>query len=250
MISDLGIVTECVRYIVITNIPPEFRFARWCNHFREKPMKTKESKIPEATIKRLSTYINCLERLGAENNPVISSEMLGESCQVSPAQIRKDLSYFGEFGVRGVGYDTRKLEGEIKDILGLNHNWPTTVVGVGKLGQALLNFAFFREHGFKIIAAFDSDPAKIGNTISDRVTVMPTDDIESIVARENIRIGIITTPAEAAQQVADQLVAGGIKGILNFAPIKVKVPEEITLRNVSIISELDNLAYLLTRKKN
>ncbi|MBN2705892.1 MAG: redox-sensing transcriptional repressor Rex [Deltaproteobacteria bacterium] len=212
-------------------------------------MKTKENKIPEATIKRLSTYINCLERLGAENNPVISSEMLGESCQVSPAQIRKDLSYFGEFGVRGVGYDTKKLEDEIKDILGLNHNWPSTVVGVGKLGQALLNFAFFRKHGFRIIAAFDSDPNKIGSEIVEGVTILPTGDIEKTVSREKITIGIITTPAESAQDVADQLAAGGIKGILNFAPIKVRVPEKIVLRNVSITSELDNLAYLLTRKK-
>ena len=212
-------------------------------------MKTKESKIPEATIKRLSTYINCLERLQAEDNPVISSEMLGESCQVSPAQIRKDLSYFGEFGVRGVGYDTKKLEGEIRDILGLNHKWPTTVVGVGKLGQALLNFAFFRKHGFRIIAAFDSDVNKIGNELSNGVTILPTTEIEKTVKNEKIIIGIITTPADFAQEVADKLVAGGIKGLLNFAPIKVKVPETITLRNVSITSELDNLAYLLTQKK-
>ncbi len=212
-------------------------------------MKTKESKIPEATIKRLSTYINCLERLQAENNPVTSSEMLGESCQVSPAQIRKDLSYFGEFGVRGVGYDTKKLEGEIKEILGLNHNWPTTVVGVGKLGQALLNFAFFSKHGFRIVAAFDSDNNKIGNELNNGVTILPTSEIEKSVKKEKISIGIITTPANSAQEVADKLVAGGIKGILNFAPIKVKVPETITLRNVSITSELDNLAYLLTQKK-
>ncbi|MCD6293229.1 MAG: redox-sensing transcriptional repressor Rex [Deltaproteobacteria bacterium] len=211
-------------------------------------MKTKESKIPEATIKRLSAYINCLERLQAENNPVTSSEMLGESCQVSPAQIRKDLSYFGEFGVRGVGYDTKKLEGEIKDILGLNHNWPTTLVGVGKLGQALLNFAFFRKHGFRITAAFDNDKNKIGNELSNGVTILPTNEIEKTVKTEKIVIGIITTPANYAQGVAEQLVAGGIKGILNFAPIKVKVPESITLRNVSITSELDNLAYLLTQK--
>ncbi len=212
-------------------------------------MKTKESKIPEATIKRLSTYINCLERLQAENNPVTSSEMLGESCQVSPAQIRKDLSYFGEFGVRGVGYDTKKLEGEIKEILGLHHNWPTTVVGVGKLGQALLNFTFFSKHGFRIVAAFDSDTNKIGNKLTDGVTILSTSEIEKTVKNEKISIGIITTPANSAQEVADKLVAGGIKGILNFAPIKVKVPETITLRNVSITSELDNLAYLLTQKK-
>ncbi len=212
-------------------------------------MKTKDNKIPEATIKRLSTYVNYLGRLGTDSNPVISSEMLGESCQVSPAQIRKDLSYFGEFGVRGVGYDTKKLEAEIKDILGINHSWPTTVVGVGKLGQALLNFDFFCKHGFRIIVAFDSDPRKIGTKIADDIAILPTTDIENIVNEKKISIGIITTPADWAQDVADKLVAGGIKGILNFAPIKVKVPESITLRNVSITSELDNLAYLLTQKK-
>lgn len=212
-------------------------------------MKTKDSKIPEATIKRLSTYVNYLGRLGTDSNPVISSEMLGESCQVSPAQIRKDLSYFGEFGVRGVGYDTKKLEAEIKDILGINHSWPTTVVGVGKLGQALLNFDFFRKHGFRIIVAFDSDPNKIGTKVADDISILPTNDIENIVNEKKISIGIITTPTDWAQDVADKLVSGGIKGILNFAPIKVKVPESITLRNVSITSELDNLAYLLTQKK-
>jgi len=212
-------------------------------------MKTKEGKIPEATIKRLSTYINCLERLQIENYPVISSEMLGEYCQVSPAQIRKDLSYFGEFGVRGVGYDTRKLEAEIKEILGLNHDWPTTVVGVGKLGLALLNFVLFRQHGFRIIAAFDSDPSKIGTQVAEKLTIQPTDAIEAVVKREKIQIGVITTPAGVAQEVADRLVAGGIQGLLNFAPTKVKVPEKITLRNVSITSELDNLAYLMTRRK-
>jgi redox-sensing transcriptional repressor len=211
-------------------------------------MKTKEHKIPEATIKRLSTYVNYLGRLGTDSNPVISSEMLGESCQVSPAQIRKDLSYFGEFGVRGVGYDTKKLEAEIKDILGINHNWPTTVVGVGKLGQALLNFDFFRNHGFRIIAAFDSDENKIGTNTVSGVKILSINEIETCVKEEKISIGIITTPADSAQSIADKLVAGGIKGILNFAPIKVKVPESITLRNVSITSELDNLAYLLTQK--
>jgi len=212
-------------------------------------MKTKEHKIPEATIKRLSTYVNYLGRLGTDSNPVISSEILGESCQVSPAQIRKDLSYFGEFGVRGVGYDTKKLEAEIKDILGINHNWPTTVVGVGKLGQALLNFDFFRNHGFRIITAFDSDPNKIGTEAANGVTIQSISDIEKCVREEKISIGIITTPVAAAQDVTDKLVDGGIKGILNFAPIKVKVPETVTLRNVSITSELDNLAYLLTQKK-
>ncbi len=212
-------------------------------------MKTKDNKIPEATIKRLSTYVNYLGRLGTDSNPVISSEILGESCQVSPAQIRKDLSYFGEFGVRGVGYDTKKLEAEIKDILGINHSWPTTVIGVGKLGQALLNFDFFRNHGFRIIAAFDSDPGKIGARITDEISILPTGDIEKTVNEKQISIGIITTPADWAQDVADRLIAGGIKGILNFAPIKVKVPDSIILRNVSITSELDNLAYLLTQKK-
>ena len=212
-------------------------------------MKTKEGKIPEATIKRLSTYINCLERLQIDNHPVISSEMLGEYCQVSPAQIRKDLSYFGEFGVRGVGYDTRKLEAEIKEILGLNHDWPTTVVGVGKLGLALLNFVLLRQHGFRILAAFDSDPAKVGTRVAEDLTIQPTSAIEEVVGQGKIKIGMITTPAEAAQEVADRLVAGGVQGLLNFAPTKVKVPEKITLRNVSITSELDNLAYLMTRRK-
>ncbi|MBN2233439.1 MAG: redox-sensing transcriptional repressor Rex [Deltaproteobacteria bacterium] len=211
-------------------------------------MKQKDVKIPEATIKRLSTYINCLEKLDGDGYQVVSSDLLGESCQVSPAQIRKDLSYFGEFGVRGVGYGTRSLAEQIKKILGLDHIWTTVLVGVGHLGQALLNFTAFRQHGFRIVGAFDADPAKIGTVVSDGVVIEPVSALDDTIHREQAGIGIITVPAANAQETADLLVEGGITGILNFAPIKVRVPENITLRNVSILSELDNLAYLLSNR--
>jgi len=212
-------------------------------------MKQKDIKIPEATIKRLSTYINCLERLDDKGCQVVSSELLGESCQVSPAQIRKDLSYFGEFGVRGVGYATKSLTEEIKVILGLDCIWPTVLVGVGHLGHALLNFTFFREHGYRMVAAFDSDPGKIGTEVEEGLHIQPIEKLVETASREKAANGIVTVPASSAQSTADLLVEAGVRGILNFAPFKVRVPDNITLRNVSIVSELDNLAYLLSNKK-
>jgi len=212
-------------------------------------MKHKDIKIPEATIKRLSAYINCLEVLDNKGYQVVSSERLGESCQVSPAQIRKDLSYFGEFGVRGVGYTTKSLMEEIKVILGLDRIWPTVLVGVGHLGHALLNFTFFRKHGYSMVAAFDSDPGKIGMEVAEGLHIQPIGELVETTSREKAVIGIVTVPASSAQATADLLVEGGVSGILNFAPFKVKVPENVTLRNVSIVSELDNLAYLLSSKK-
>ena len=212
-------------------------------------MKHKDIKIPEATIKRLSAYINCLEVLDNKGYQVVSSELLGESCQVSPAQIRKDLSYFGEFGVRGVGYTTKSLMEEIKVILGLDRIWPTVLVGVGHLGHALLNFTFFRKHGYSMVAAFDSDPGKIGMEVAEGLHIQPIGELVETTSREKAVIGIVTVPASSAQATADLLVEGGVSGILNFAPFKVKVPENVTLRNVSIVSELDNLAYLLSSKK-
>ena len=212
-------------------------------------MKQKDIKIPEATIKRLSAYINCLERLDDKGYQVVSSELLGESCQVSPAQIRKDLSYFGEFGVRGVGYTTKTLTEQIKVILGLDRIWPTVLVGVGHLGHALLNFTFIREHGYRMVAAFDSDPDKIGSEVAEGLHIQSIEELVETSSREKAAIGIVTVPASSAQSTADLLVEGGVSGILNFAPFKVKVPEHVTLRNVSIVSELDNLAYLLSSKK-
>ncbi len=212
-------------------------------------MKQKDIKIPEATIKRLSTYINCLERLYDQGYQVVSSELLGESCQVSPVQIRKDLSYFGEFGVRGVGYATQNLMEQIKVILGLDHIWPTVLVGAGHLGHALLNFTFFREHDYLLVAAFDNDPEKIGKEVAEGLHIQPIEMLVEITSREKAAIGIITVPASSAQSTADLLVEAGISGILNFAPFKVRVPDNITLRNVSIIGELDNLAYLLSSRK-
>ncbi|MEA2108305.1 MAG: redox-sensing transcriptional repressor Rex [Pseudomonadota bacterium] len=212
-------------------------------------MKQKDIKIPEATIRRLSAYINCLERLDHKGYQVVSSELLGESCQVSPAQIRKDLSYFGEFGVRGVGYATKNLAEEIKVILGLDCIWPTVLVGVGHLGHALLNFTSIREHGYRMVAAFDSDPGKIGMEVSEGLHIQPIEELVKTTSREKATIGIITVPASSAQATADLLAEGGVSGILNFAPFKVKVPDNITMRNVSIVSELDTLAYLLSSKK-
>ena len=212
-------------------------------------MKQKDIKIPEATIKRLSTYINCLERLDDKGYQVVSSELLGKSCQVSPAQIRKDLSYFGEFGVRGVGYTTKNLTEEIKVILGLDCIWPTVLVGVGHLGHALLNFISIREHGYSMVAAFDSDPGKIGMEVAERLHIQPIEELVKTTSREKATIGIVTVPASSAQSTANLLVEAGVRGILNFAPFKVKVPDKITLRNVSIVCELDTLAYLLSTKK-
>jgi redox-sensing transcriptional repressor len=198
--------------------------------------------IPEASIARLPLYHRCLLQLKAEERPTVSSEQLADLAGVNAAKVRKDLSHFGSYGTRGVGYDVEQLLVEIRRELGLTHDWPCVVVGTGNLGSALTKFAGFAGRGFTVVAAVDTDPAAVGRRLG-AVTVAHEDRLEELVRDEEIVIGIITTPPSAAQQVAERLVAAGVRSILNFAPTVLDLPDDVLVREVDVAVELQILAY-------
>lgn len=207
----------------------------------------KTLKIPEATIMRLSVYSRYLTEIDRKGIITISSGDIAEGVGVSPAQVRKDLAYFGEFGIRGVGYNVKDLHRNILRILGLSSEWSVSLVGLGNLGLALSTYRGFKERGFIITSIFDNDPAKIGMVI-EGVEVMPVDRIEEIVSQRQTQIGAITVPSSAAQSIADKLVRGGVKAILNFAPMVLNVPPEVELRNVDLSVNLEVLTFNLGGK--
>ena len=206
----------------------------------------KFAKIPMATISRLSIYSRTLQELMEEEVDVISSERLAKQCAVNPAQIRKDLAYFGEFGVRGVGYRVGDLLNQIKEILGLNRPWNLGMVGVGNLGSALIRHANFIRHGYVFTAAFDVDPQKVGRRLPSGVVIKHLEEVDEVVKDRDVHVGVITTPSSAAQSVANQLVLAGINGILNFAPIQIQVPNCCHVENVDFTIKLDSIAYHLS----
>jgi len=203
----------------------------------------KFAKIPMATINRLSIYLRNLDELMAKDVEVISSERLAKQCGVNPAQIRKDLAYFGEFGVRGVGYRVKDLYSQIKEILGLNRPWNMALFGVGNLGSALIRHANFLKHGYRFVAAFDLDPEKIGKRLPNGLVIEHVDRFEELVKERNVEMGIIAVPPGSAQSVANQLILAGINGILNFSPVQIQVPDCCRVENVDFSIKLDNLAY-------
>ncbi|PLX46560.1 MAG: redox-sensing transcriptional repressor Rex [Deltaproteobacteria bacterium] len=205
----------------------------------------KTQKVPEATIKRLSIYMRVLKDLEKKNTEVISSADLAEICGINAAQIRKDLTYFGEFGVRGVGYFVKELRFDIRKVLGLNENRNLALIGVGNLGRALLSYKNFADHGYDFVAAFDTDKDKIGSDLPCGIPVYDMEKIDALVKDLGIDIVIITTPAEFAQNAADKAVAAGVRGILNFAPTQLNIPREVHLKRVDLTTEFDNLAYHL-----
>ncbi len=202
----------------------------------------KTLKIPEATIIRLSVYSRYLTEVDRKGIVTISSGEIAEGVGVSPAQVRKDLAYFGEFGTRGVGYNVKDLRRHIMKILGLSVDWSVTLVGLGNLGLALSTYKGFRERGFVISSIFDVDPAKFGTTVHG-VEVMPVDQLEEVVKKNHTQIGIICVPVAAAQEIADALVRAGVQAILNFAPVVLNVPPEIELRNVDLAVNLEVLTF-------
>jgi len=210
----------------------------------------KYAKIPGATIRRLSSYLKALEDLESKNEKVASSALLAEICNVNAAQVRKDFAYFGEFGIRGMGYNVKELKFHIKEILGINREWRIAVVGIGNMGSALLVYKDFLKQNYKIVAAFDVDPVSVIGRISERmgkpVEILPVDRLKEVVKARNIEIGIITTPPEVAQRIADMMAETDIKGILNFAPSPVRVHGNVKLRNVFFTAALDNLVYYLS----
>ena len=203
----------------------------------------KFAKIPLATINRLSIYLRNLDDLMANDVDVISSERLAKQCGVNPAQIQKDLAYFGEFGVRGVGYRVQDLFNQIREILGLNREWNMALFGVGNLGSALIRHGNFLKHGYQFVAAFDVDPKKIGKKLPNGLVIEHVDRFEEIVKERNVEIGIIAVPPASAQSVANQLILAGINGILNFSPVQIQVPDCCRVENVDFSIRLDNLAY-------
>jgi len=208
------------------------------------PMKF--SKIPAATITRLSIYSRYLEALAQEGVKIIASDKLAEKCGVNPAQIRKDLAYFGEFGIRGVGYFVKELLFEIKRILGLNKVWKMALVGIGNLGSALLAHQNFIRQGYEFAAVFDVDPAKVGRRLPSGQVIHHVDEMVMVVKGQDIEIGVIATPPDRAQDVAQKLIDAGVKAILNFAPTQLQVIEGMAVENVDFTVKLDNLAYHLT----
>jgi len=207
----------------------------------------RESRIPDATIERIALYSRPIENLMEKGVKVVSSEKLAEMCRVNPAQVRKDLSYFGEFGVRGVGYDVRDLLVEIKKILVSDREWRLGIVGLGNLGKALVAHENFLKRGYRFVAAFDSDPEKIGKRIPPGLIIQPVTKLKELAQELGIEIGVITTPALRAQGVADMLMQAGIKAILNFSPIQVRKAECCLVQNVDFTVNLDNLAFYLNK---
>lgn len=207
-------------------------------------------KVPEATIRRLSRYSRSLENLIQNGEKIVSSAQLAAQCGVNPAQVRKDLAYFGEFGIRGVGYYAIELMHDIKQILGLDKEWRMAIVGIGNLGSSLLLYKDFLKQNYKIVAAFDIDPPKVIGRTSEKlgkpIEILHPDRMNEVVRERNIEIGIITTPASEAQNVADHMVDAGIRGILNFAPAQIHVPDGFVVKSVFFTTVLDNLAYLLS----
>ncbi|MBI2882071.1 MAG: redox-sensing transcriptional repressor Rex [Candidatus Tectomicrobia bacterium] len=207
----------------------------------------KSDHIPEATIDRLSVYERVLHLMDSEGLTIVSSAALAHRCGFNPAQIRKDLAYFGEFGTRGVGYRVRDLRDALRRILGAARVWRVALVGAGNLGSALLAYQGFAEHGFEFAAVLDKYPARTRRSRLKNVEVLPMAALNDVVQKWGIRIGIIAVPATAAQEVADRLVEAGVSAILNFAPIRLSVPDKVRLRNVDLGLELQGLAYYLTR---
>lgn len=209
----------------------------------------KEKRMPvisKATIDRLPLYFRTLRLAQDEGIDVISSEELGRRLGITPEQIRKDLASFGQFGKKGVGYYVNELKRNVGSILGLDHHWNIAVVGIGHLGAALANYQNFVTLGFNLVALFDQDPKVIG-TVQNHVKVEDIADLPRIVHDRHVDIGIIAVPAAFAQDVADKLVASGIKGIWNFAPIKMQVPEHMHIVNEDLSVGLSRLSYHITR---
>jgi redox-sensing transcriptional repressor len=204
----------------------------------------KTEKISEAVVRRLPVYLRFLNELNMKNVQTVSSQDLGNKLDLNPAQIRKDLAYFGEFGKKGIGYDVNYLIEKIRHILKLDQNIAVALVGAGNLGRALCNYTGYLKDNMKIVAVFDASPEKIGMMIND-LTVRPMKELAESIKDRKIRVGIITVPAEDAQNVADEFVRGGVEAILNFAPAIIKVPSEIRVHNADFTTDLQSLAYYL-----
>ena len=200
--------------------------------------------IPRKTVYRLSLYYRALQRALANQVETVSSEALAKAAGVKPTQLRKDLTYFGQFGTRGLGYKVAALSNALKDVLGTAHLQPVILVGAGNLGTALLRYPGFAKEGFEVAAAFDAQPAKV-RARGIGVRVLGMTKLVEFVAREQVKMAILTVPAVVAQEVTNELVAAGILAILNFAPLILQVPDTVVVNNVDLAIELENLSYFI-----
>jgi redox-sensing transcriptional repressor len=201
-----------------------------------------ETQVPKAVVSRLSLYLRELQHLVRDGHETTSSTQLGKLLGFTDAQVRKDLAYFGQFGYPGIGYRCGELIHAIKGILGTNQPWPVAMVGLGNLGRALMGYRGFAEQGFQIVAAFDIDPLKVGSMV-EGIPIYHLDDLDRLSREKGIRLAIIAVPAASAQKVADALVAAGIEGILNFAPVMLNLPKHVQTVGVDLAIELEQLSF-------
>jgi redox-sensing transcriptional repressor len=206
--------------------------------------------VSELTTNRLSVYLRCLNELDAAGVDTISSQVLAEQFQLNAAQIRKDLAYFGEFGVRGVGYYVKDLRRHLRQILGLDRRLHVAIMGAGNLGLALADYPGFRQEGFEIAALFDAANEKIGHESRGGVPIYDVKDLRRVARRDRLDIGVIAVPAQHAQPVVDQVVSAGIKAILNFSPGAIKVPDNVKLKSVDLTVSLESLSFYLAQGDN
>ena len=204
-------------------------------------------KIADSTVRRLAIYLRFLEEFERQGADTLSSDALASRAGTTSAQVRKDLSFFGSFGKRGLGYDVHALAGRLRNILGLTRRYRVILVGAGRLAGALVQYAEFGARGFDIVAAVDQDPSKVGTRWGDLVIADVT-ELERIVARERIDIAILVTPASPAQALVDRLVAAGVTTVLNFAPVQLHVPDGIDVKNVNLAVELETLSYAIQHR--
>ncbi|WP_309673255.1 redox-sensing transcriptional repressor Rex [Gemmatimonas sp.] len=202
-------------------------------------------RIADSTVRRLSMYLRYLEDLDTQGQQTASSDELAHLCGTTPAQVRKDLSFFGSFGKRGLGYPVHELTAHLREILGLEREWKVVIIGAGKIGAALANYRGFRQRGFKIVGVYDNDPTKIGKPWGEAI-VRDMADLAQDIQREEAPIAVLAIPSDDAQDVVDRLVGAGIRAILNFAPAQITVPPHVSLKSVNMAMELEGLSFALT----
>jgi redox-sensing transcriptional repressor len=219
------------------------------NKAASRATKPKQSldQVSELTTNRLSVYLRCLTLLEGAGVRTVSSQALAEQFHLNAAQIRKDLAYFGEFGVRGVGYYVRDLKRHLRQILGLHRKLRVAIIGAGNLGLALADYPGFRQEGFEIVAMFDNQTAKVGQQSRGGVPIHDVHDLKKLARREGISIAVIAVPAASAQRVVDLVVASGIKAVLNFSPGALQVPRDVKLKSVDLTVSLESLSFYLAR---
>jgi redox-sensing transcriptional repressor len=206
---------------------------------------TRPESIPNPAVRRLSLYLRQLESFDGQGRRTISSKQLGESLRLTDAQVRKDLAYFGQFGHPGIGYRVEDLILELRKILGTDKTWGVVLVGAGNIGRAMAGYRGFDKKGFKLVGVFDNDPGKVGRKLGG-FTIQPLSEMADMVRQHSVRLAILAVPAENAQDVADEIVDAGVRGLLNFAPISLSVPANVALQTVDMAVQLEQLAFQVT----